>query len=200
MPPKKPDSKLPTSDEITEDGLRKMLKLKKTEKFMIGELAKVKKTKTGGMFDFRGKEYKMTPLMQKRVDLALTFLRLPKAKPGEFAKKNKGKAKPKNPIGGDLLEEAISKYAQERRDRGLPTLGSIGTSVFPTRAAAQRNIDQTFAGNGIIFEQPVGADNRIRYETVSVMPNNNRTNILGREDREGILEAARIIDQDANNN
>ncbi|MGI9555549.1 MAG: hypothetical protein ACR2M9_01695, partial [Cyanophyceae cyanobacterium] len=87
MPPKKQDDELPKADEIMEGGLRKMLKLKKDEKFKIGELAKVKKTKSGEMFDFRGKQYKMTPLMSKRVNLALNFLRLPKRKAaGEFAK------------------------------------------------------------------------------------------------------------------
>ena len=79
MPPKKADL-LPDDDEIKQGGLRKALRLKKDEKFKIGELAKAKKTKIGEMFEFRGKQFKMTPLMAKRINLALNFLRLPKKK------------------------------------------------------------------------------------------------------------------------
>lgn len=74
------DKKLPTDDEIQQGALRKALRLKKGEKFKIGELVKAKKTKVGEMFEFRGRQYKMTPLMAKRINLAINFLRLPKRK------------------------------------------------------------------------------------------------------------------------
>ena len=197
MPPKKPDTKLPPSEELKEGGLRKMLKLKKDEKFMIGELSKVKKTKAGEMFDFRGKQYKMTPLMQKRVDLALTFLRLPKKKAaGEFAKKNKGKAKPKNPIDGDLLDSAIELVNHNIREEGGHEhgLGIIPTHSFDTKAQAQSFINSQFQGNGLIFEESAGPG--ANWNAIGALLNDNQTNKFTPAIRTRILQAAQRIGQE----
>jgi len=64
--------------DIKKGGLRRALRLPKDEKFKITELRKVNKTETGDKFMFRGKEYKMTPLMKKRVTLAINFLSMKK--------------------------------------------------------------------------------------------------------------------------
>ena len=177
MPPKKQDDQLPKANEIMEGGLRKMLKLKKDEKFKIGELAKVKKTKPGEMFDFRGKQYKMTPLMSKRVNLALNFLRLPKRKAaGEFAKKNKNKRNPKNPIDGDLLESAIPLMQERSRAAGGDPLGIIGFSTHDSYNDALNSINMLpFEGNGLVFRDH---SNPNKHHAVKLVPNDNRTNLI----------------------
>lgn len=135
--------KLPESPEINEGGLRKQLKLKKDEKFKIGELAKVRKVKMGNMFDFRGKQFKMTPLLRKRVVLALAFMRLPKGKnAGKFAKKNKGK-KPSdmsNPIDRELLSYSLeASYPHS----------VVTIEEYPNRAVAVQNAQ---GRNGLVFK------------------------------------------------
>jgi hypothetical protein len=77
MPPKKEDDGIPF-DELKEGGLRKQMKVGKDHKFKIGELTKANKTEVGKEFDFHGKMLKMTPLMKKRITLAISLLRLPK--------------------------------------------------------------------------------------------------------------------------
>ncbi len=67
-----------TFDDIKQGSLRRALRLKKDEKFKVTELRKVNKTDTGKMFMFRDKEYKMSPLMKKRVTLAINFLSMKK--------------------------------------------------------------------------------------------------------------------------
>lgn len=66
--------------DIKKGGLRRQLRLKADEKFKIGELVSANKTKPGEKFMFRGKEFKMTPLMKKRITLAINFLRMNKKK------------------------------------------------------------------------------------------------------------------------
>lgn len=98
------------------EALIKTLKLKKNEKLKIGELEKIKKIKKNEMFEFKGKPYKMTPLMSTKIDSALTFLRLPKATSAksisekqnkEFIKKNVGKKTKTNPVREDELKKFV---------------------------------------------------------------------------------------------
>ena len=101
--------------DLKPDGLRNQLKVGKVYKFTKGPLITANKTKPGEMFKFEGKDFKMTPLMKKRITLAITLLKLPKATKSElndFAKKNKGKSKPKNPIGGDALEWSTAEASR----------------------------------------------------------------------------------------
>ena len=70
---------IPT-EELKEGGLRRQLRLKKDEKFKIGELVQANKTKVGDMFQFRGKPFKMTPLMKKRITLGINLLRIGRKK------------------------------------------------------------------------------------------------------------------------
>jgi hypothetical protein len=81
--PKKeePESGIPF-DELKEGSLKRMLKIKKDDpKLKIGELQKILKTKDGESFMFRGNEIKkLTPLMKKRVTLAITLIRSSKKK------------------------------------------------------------------------------------------------------------------------
>jgi hypothetical protein len=69
-------------DELKEGSLKRMLKIKKDDpKLKIGELQKILKTKDGESFMFRGNEIKkLTPLMKKRVTLAITLIRSSKKK------------------------------------------------------------------------------------------------------------------------
>jgi hypothetical protein len=77
--PKHNDELIPL-DELKEGGLRRQLRLKKNEKFKIGELVKANKTEVGKMFEFRGNEYKMTPLLKKRITLGINLLRIGRKK------------------------------------------------------------------------------------------------------------------------
>jgi len=61
-------------DDIKEDGLRKQLKVKKDYKFKIGELKKLDKVKEGDAFKFQGKDFKMTKLLKKRIQLAINMM------------------------------------------------------------------------------------------------------------------------------
>jgi hypothetical protein len=64
-------------DELKEGSLKRMLKIKKDDpKLKIGELQKILKVKDNQSFMFRGNEIKkLTPLMKKRVSLAITLIR-----------------------------------------------------------------------------------------------------------------------------
>ena len=64
-------------DELKEGSLKRMLKIKKDDpKLKIGELQKILKMKDNESFMFRGNEIKkLTPLMKKRVSLAITLIR-----------------------------------------------------------------------------------------------------------------------------
>jgi hypothetical protein len=72
MPPRLYDE---IDGEIKEGGLRKMLKLKKDEKFKITELRKLAKIEKGEKFKFHDKEFKMTDLMKKRIVLAINMMK-----------------------------------------------------------------------------------------------------------------------------
>ncbi len=68
--------------DLKEGSLKRMLKIKKDDPpLKIGELQRILKTKEGSPFEFRGKQIsKFTPLMKKRVSLAITLIRLSKKK------------------------------------------------------------------------------------------------------------------------
>jgi hypothetical protein len=82
---KKAASKKKEDDNFTEDlkegALKRMLKIKDGDApLKIGELQKLLKEKEGS-FMFRGKEIKkMTPLMRKRINTAITLIRMSKKK------------------------------------------------------------------------------------------------------------------------
>lgn len=83
--PKKKDDKKDDDDfigDLKEGALKKMLKIKDADApLKIGELQKLLKEKEGESFMFRGKEIKkMTPLMRKRINTAITLIRLSKKK------------------------------------------------------------------------------------------------------------------------
>jgi len=68
--------------DLKEGGLKRMLKIKKDDApLKIGELQKLLKEKDGEPFAFRGNEIKkLTPLMRKRINTAITLIRLSKKK------------------------------------------------------------------------------------------------------------------------
>jgi len=75
MPPKKEKIVLEGKKiTIKKDALRDRLGLKANEKFNKRELQSINKTEVGDMFKFRGKSYKMTDLMKKRITLAITLM------------------------------------------------------------------------------------------------------------------------------
>ena len=87
-PPSTPKS-APRKKKTTEEGLpldtmkegsfRKQLKLKDADPALkISEIRKLLKTEDGKETTFRGKKVKMTPLMRKRGNLAITLINLPK--------------------------------------------------------------------------------------------------------------------------
>lgn len=59
--------------EVKEGALRRQLGLKKDEKFNKKDLVRLSKVETGEMFEWRGKQKKMTKLLKKRVVFALNF-------------------------------------------------------------------------------------------------------------------------------
>ena len=61
--------------KFKEGALRSQLKVGKDHKFTKTELNKLKKVKTGEKFMFHGKEFKMTPLMAKRINFALVLMK-----------------------------------------------------------------------------------------------------------------------------
>ena len=86
MPPKIETIELTRGPDKGEDikfkegTLHKQLKVGKDYKFKKGELMKIKKMKPGAEFDFHGKKFKKTPLLSKRVDLAITLMGFKKKK------------------------------------------------------------------------------------------------------------------------
>ena len=75
MPPKKEKIVLEGKKiTIKKDALRDRLGLKANEKFNKRELQSINKTEVGDMFKFRGKSFKMTELMKKRITLAITLM------------------------------------------------------------------------------------------------------------------------------
>ena len=79
-PKKKEDDNF--TEDLKEGALKKMLKIKDGDApLKIGELQKLLKEKEGSSFMFRGKEIKkMTPLMRKRINTAITLIRMSKKK------------------------------------------------------------------------------------------------------------------------
>ena len=66
-------------DTMKEGSFRKQLKLKDADPALkISEIRKLLKTEDGKETTFRGKKVKMTPLMRKRGNLAITLIKLPK--------------------------------------------------------------------------------------------------------------------------
>lgn len=64
--------------EFKEGALHKMMKTPPGYKFKKSELNKLKKVETGEMFEFLGKKRKMTALMKKRINFALTLMGMKK--------------------------------------------------------------------------------------------------------------------------
>ena len=62
-------------DTVKEGALRRALKLKKEETFFLPDLRKINKTEIGKSFKFKGNTFKMTPLMKKRVTLAINMIK-----------------------------------------------------------------------------------------------------------------------------
>ena len=68
-------------EELKEGSLKRMLKVKKDDKpLRIGELQKLSKLDIGTSTSFRGNDIKITPLMKKRVVLAINLIRASKGK------------------------------------------------------------------------------------------------------------------------
>ena len=66
---------------MKEGALKKMLKVKDGDKKLgIMELIRALKADNGSMFKFRDVELKMTPLMRKRMNTAITLMKLSKKK------------------------------------------------------------------------------------------------------------------------
>ena len=66
-------------DTMKEGSFRKQLKLKEDDPSLkITEIRKMLKSENGKDFNFRGKQIKMTPLLRKRGNLAITLMKLPK--------------------------------------------------------------------------------------------------------------------------
>jgi hypothetical protein len=66
-------------DTMKEGSFRKSLKLNDADPSLkISEIRKLLKTEDGKDTTFRGKKVKMTPLMRKRGNLAITLINLPK--------------------------------------------------------------------------------------------------------------------------
>ena len=75
------DEDVVESMDLKEGALKKMLKVKDGDKPLgIMELMRTLKTENGKMFKFRGSEIKMTPLMRKRINTAMTLIRMSKKK------------------------------------------------------------------------------------------------------------------------
>ena len=66
---------------LKEGALKKMLKVKEGDKKLnMMELIRALKTENGSMFKFRDVELKMSPLMRKRMNTAITLMKLSKQK------------------------------------------------------------------------------------------------------------------------
>lgn len=67
--------------DLKEGALKKMLKIKDGDKKLgIMELTRALKAENGSMFKFRGVELKMSALMRKRMNTAITLMKLSKKK------------------------------------------------------------------------------------------------------------------------
>jgi hypothetical protein len=67
--------------ELKEGSLKRMLKMNKSSPpLKIMELQSLLKVEDGTKTMFRGKEIKMSPLMKKRVNTAITLIRLSRKK------------------------------------------------------------------------------------------------------------------------
>tara|TARA_R100000773_G_C4144082_1_gene69150 strand:- start:212 stop:445 length:234 start_codon:yes stop_codon:yes gene_type:complete len=67
--------------ELKEGSLKRMLKMNKSsEPLKIMELQNLLKVKDDTSTNFRGKSIRMTPLMRKRVNTAITLIRLSRKK------------------------------------------------------------------------------------------------------------------------
>jgi hypothetical protein len=67
--------------ELKEGSLKRMLKMtKKSPPLKIMELRALLKVEEGKMSKFRGKDIKVTPLMKKRVNTAITLIKLSRKK------------------------------------------------------------------------------------------------------------------------
>ncbi len=67
--------------DLKEGALKKMLKIKDGDKKLgIMELIRALKADNGSMFKFRGEELKMSALMRKRMNTAITLMKLSKKK------------------------------------------------------------------------------------------------------------------------
>ncbi len=60
--------------EFKEGGLRNQLKVPKDYKFKLSELRRMAKVNTGNTFNFLNKDRKMTPLLKKRINFAITLM------------------------------------------------------------------------------------------------------------------------------
>ena len=66
---------------LKEGALKKMLKVKEGDKKLnMMELIRALKADNGSMFKFRDVELKMTPLMRKRINTAITLMKMSKQK------------------------------------------------------------------------------------------------------------------------
>jgi len=63
------------SIKIKKGALHKQLKVPADYKFKLPELRRINKTDNGDLFSFKGKTFKMTPLMKKRITLAITLMK-----------------------------------------------------------------------------------------------------------------------------
>jgi len=79
--PKSKDRNFIQKMDMKEGALKKMLKVKDGDKKLgLMELIRALKADNGSMFKFRDVELKMTPLMRKRMNTAITLMKLSKKK------------------------------------------------------------------------------------------------------------------------
>ena len=79
--PKSKDRNFIQKMDVKEGALKKMLKVKDGDKKLgLMELIRALKAENGSMFKFRDVELKMTPLMRKRMNTAITLMKLSKKK------------------------------------------------------------------------------------------------------------------------
>lgn len=79
--PKSKDRNFIQKMDMKEGALKKMLKVKDGDKKLgLMELIRALKADNGSMFKFRDVELKMTPLMRKRINTAITLMKLSKKK------------------------------------------------------------------------------------------------------------------------
>ena len=66
--------------EVKKGRLHGMLRLPKSEKFKLDELKKLQGVDIGKSFKFHGNDFKMTPLLKKRINFAVMLMSKSKAK------------------------------------------------------------------------------------------------------------------------